>query len=366
MTPLVLALLGQSPGIELLNRLLAQNLPAINALAVSEIPASYGDCGSHGPPMPCDNVGDLYTVHKHWEYKAVARWITGLKSLNLSSIVFSQVNGSASTGTSVLLSARGLFGDLPASLYIGECFTFDQCSVLWDNTHGCCGSNKHFELQAAAVCSPPPPAAAELVAAAQRWTKVTDSRGRDGACALHNGSAVPALQSVEADLEGCQQACSSGLFGDCAAISFERNCQGTRCDCVLDARPSNPIASAAHAAWPGYECWALNGPVGSAVSATPVSAASVGAGPSPVDHLAVGDVTLDKLEITEKIIGIKIHVADITDAVEEQVKGVMKKFLIDDASMPGPNGTHLTLLQWLNSEPVAVAALTALCSAGTY
>jgi len=46
----------------------------------------------------------------------------------------------------------GLFDQLPLSLWIGECFTFDQCSILWDNTYGCCGTNKHFVANITVNC----------------------------------------------------------------------------------------------------------------------------------------------------------------------------------------------------------------------
>ena len=72
---------------------------------------------------------------------------------------------------------------------------------------------------------------------------------------------------------------------------------------------------------PGYECWALRDPLRAAAPPTH----------GPVERLAVGEVALDKFEITEKIAGVKVNVADITEAVEGQVKGVMKAFLADDA-----------------------------------
>merc|ERR1712232_765226 len=47
---------------------------------------------------------------------------------------------------------KGYFANLPLSIYAGECFTFNQCSKLWDNTHACCGSNKHFEIDVQMDC----------------------------------------------------------------------------------------------------------------------------------------------------------------------------------------------------------------------
>jgi len=88
----------------------------------------------------------VYFIHKPWEYMAYARWITGLRTGHLTSVVFSAISG----GISVAVS--GVFDGLPISLYIGECFTFDQCSILWDNTDGCCGLNKHFRVDVAVNC----------------------------------------------------------------------------------------------------------------------------------------------------------------------------------------------------------------------
>lgn len=68
------------------------------------------------------------------------------------------------------------------------------------------------------------------------------------------------------------------------------------------------------------------------------------------------------LFLVEKIIGIKINVKDITDAVENAVTSAMKEFLIEKAFLPGKNSTHdITLLQWLNSQPIAIDALKTVC-----
>eukprot|EP00696_Hemimastix_kukwesjijk_P002480 gnl/Hemi2/13026_TR4449_c0_g4_i1.p1 gnl/Hemi2/13026_TR4449_c0_g4~~gnl/Hemi2/13026_TR4449_c0_g4_i1.p1 ORF type:complete len:265 (-),score=121.44 gnl/Hemi2/13026_TR4449_c0_g4_i1:98-892(-) len=131
-----------------LNGLLTKNLQAINSEAQKQAPASYGNCGDNSPPQPCMDTGDnIYYVHVAWEYKAFARWITGLNSIQLTLLNLSSVPGN------VMMRVQGLFAKLPLSLYIGECFTFDQCSILWDNTDGCCGSNKHFTVDLFFNCS---------------------------------------------------------------------------------------------------------------------------------------------------------------------------------------------------------------------
>ena len=139
--------------LDLLNALVAKELPSINKELITHIPQTYGDCTSKSPPAPCVGSTNLYYVHKSWEYKAIGRWITGLKSINISDILFSKTNNN--TDPKISLTVAGLFGELPLSLYIGECFTFDQCSILWDNTHGCCGDNNHFKISIDAVCGRP-------------------------------------------------------------------------------------------------------------------------------------------------------------------------------------------------------------------
>eukprot|EP00948_MAST-09A_sp_MAST-9A-sp1_P003586 g3586.t1 len=231
--------------LDYLNAFALQELPTVNKQLIANIPQTYGDCTSKSPPQPCEGSDNLYYVHKKWEYKAIGRWITGLKTINITNLVFAQAkqaNFLQNTPAEISLTVSGLFESLPLSLYIGECFTFDQCSILWDNTHGCCGANKHFKISVNAVC---------------------------------------------------------GAKGD---KNF------------------------------------------------------------PIDRLTVGAVTLDKFEITEKIIGIKINVEDITGAVAGAVTSAMKEYLIAKPFLPGKNGTKVTLLQWINAQEIAVDALKVLCA----
>merc|ERR1719359_2676136 len=124
-------------------------LPNVTALAQQHIPASYGNCGSNSPPAPCEGNGDLFYKHKSWKYKAFARWVSGLKSVSFSSVVLTNSTTGALNG----LSAAGAFASLPASIYVGECFTFDKCSELWDNRGACCGANKHFSFEVDVQCN---------------------------------------------------------------------------------------------------------------------------------------------------------------------------------------------------------------------
>ena len=85
-------------------------------------------------------------------------------------------------------------------------------------------------------------ALALTVGVAAEWTKLTNDKGQDGACASSNdGPEIPAVASgLEADLVGCQEACASGIFGDCGGISHEKGCPGTQCDCILDVPTDKP------------------------------------------------------------------------------------------------------------------------------
>jgi len=141
-------------GTEGFNKLIAMELPTINTQLQSAMPQSIGNCDGAAPPCQTfggnpDHGNDLYYVHKSWKYKAFARWITGLKSVSFSSIVLTN----STTGTLNGLQASGSFADLPASIYVGECFTFDKCSELWDNTGACCGANKHFTVDIGIACN---------------------------------------------------------------------------------------------------------------------------------------------------------------------------------------------------------------------
>jgi len=135
--------------IDIINGLIRSNLDKLNAELINNIPDSYGACSSNNPPAPCmcgPGCGNLYFIHKSWLYEAYARWITGLRSINVTSIVFSDVNNV------VTVDITGYFGALPLSLWIGECLTFDQCVELWDNTDGCCGSDKNFQVNITVDC----------------------------------------------------------------------------------------------------------------------------------------------------------------------------------------------------------------------
>jgi len=135
--------------IDIINQLVVANLGKLNEALHQNIPESLGACSENGPPLPCTCMPgcvDLYNIHKSWEYKAQARWITGLRSGNITSIVFSDA------GAVISVAVKGLFQQLPLSLYIAECLTFDQCVKLWDNTDGCCGNNKNFGADIVVDC----------------------------------------------------------------------------------------------------------------------------------------------------------------------------------------------------------------------
>eukprot|EP01124_Arcella_intermedia_P027579 TRINITY_DN5431_c0_g1_i1.p1 TRINITY_DN5431_c0_g1~~TRINITY_DN5431_c0_g1_i1.p1 ORF type:complete len:246 (-),score=35.01 TRINITY_DN5431_c0_g1_i1:70-807(-) len=146
---LLLSVSGTSPIIDFINAMIAAKLGDLNTDLRSHIPMSYGNCNDNGPAQPCrcsNGCADLFYVHKHWEYEAYARWISGLQTMNITAIVFS------ASGTSIAVTIDGYFGELPASIRIAECATFDKCVKLWDNTHACCGNNKHFHFGVGVTC----------------------------------------------------------------------------------------------------------------------------------------------------------------------------------------------------------------------
>jgi len=226
---LFLGLLFTQPGscgiIDILNQLVSTNLPKINAILHENIPQSVGNCNDNNPPKPClctAGCADLYNVHKSWEYKAYARWISGLQTGNLSKVVFAET----SNGAVITVDVEGFFGALPLSLYIGECLTFDQCVKLWDNTEGCCGTNKKFTIGVAVDCK----------------------------------NAFPYLNTIK-----------------------------------------------------------------------------------------LTSLTLDKFEITEKIVGIKIDLEDITNTIEAHISSLLKDYMTNEVFIPY-NGTKVNLLTFVNNE----------------
>jgi len=135
--------------IDILNSLVKANLPKLNDLLHQNIPDSYGNCKDNNPTGPClcsPNCANLYYIHKSWEYEAYARWIEGLQTGNITSIVFSDA------GTVITVDIMGFFANLPLSLWVGECATFNKCVKIWDNTAGCCGTNKHFQANITVDC----------------------------------------------------------------------------------------------------------------------------------------------------------------------------------------------------------------------
>jgi len=143
--------LDANPGaIDNFNKFIATEIPQITEALQGVMPATYGDCGSDSPPQPCEGNSALFYKHKSWAYKATARWISGLKTIAFDTIkVGADANGNLNT-----VIGAGHFDQLPASIHIEECFTFDKCSNMWDNTGACCGSNKHFQLTLNVKCDP--------------------------------------------------------------------------------------------------------------------------------------------------------------------------------------------------------------------
>lgn len=133
--------------IDQLDFLMAGALPELAGSVQDAIPDSYGKCDSKSPD-PCEGSSSIYYKHKSWVYKVDARWISGLKTIS-----FTQAVSARNTDTpGVSIRIDGYFGELPLSLYIGQCVTFDICTKIWDNTNACCGS-KEFSLNISMVCA---------------------------------------------------------------------------------------------------------------------------------------------------------------------------------------------------------------------
>ena len=101
-------------------------------------------------PLPCNGNTSLYYSITNL-YEINARWLTGIKSIELHEILLS------TTLTNYHLSITGMFKNLPLSLAISECFTPDvwitgKCRNIWDNLNACCGNNKHFHIQIITDC----------------------------------------------------------------------------------------------------------------------------------------------------------------------------------------------------------------------
>jgi hypothetical protein len=216
-----------------INSVLKEKLPWLEEELVGELPNSYGKC-SEDAPTPCIGDSDLYYEHKAWLYEAEMYWISGIKTLELDSAVASSISGGLS------LSIKGLIKELPAKIRIAECLTFNDCVDLWDNTDGCCGSDKHFEVKVTATC---------------------------------------------------------GSVSD----------------------------------------------------------------PNPLTGFSVDSVSLDSIEITEKIIGITVDVASITDEVKDQVSSVLKEYLTTKKIIT-LNGSKVTLVDYLNNYETTRLATAVYCA----
>jgi len=151
-----------------LAEVLQEMLPQLQSDLTDALPASYGACsydirrrrrrvGSRrrrwgagaSAPSPCEGGENEFLWgphHEPWLYKAVARWVSGVNTLQLTSAEPSPATGGFS------LAISGVFARLPVSIKIAQCLSLDQCSTLWDNDSACCGSNKHFTVNILAQC----------------------------------------------------------------------------------------------------------------------------------------------------------------------------------------------------------------------
>ena len=171
---------AQSNIIDALNKILSSQVPSLNSYIASHAaPASMGQCNAESAPAPCDCIsgscGPLFYQHKvehlfpkwyisrcvliimvilylfvpmqKWEYKATAYWLSGLNSGVIDNAMITSIEDGK-----VHFQVKGHFANIPLRLRIEECFTFDRCSKLWDNSYACCGTNKHFVIDAVIDC----------------------------------------------------------------------------------------------------------------------------------------------------------------------------------------------------------------------
>eukprot|EP00906_Rhabdomonas_costata_P009422 RCo013330 len=136
--------------LDTINVKLRENLPMINRALVGALPESVGACQT--APPPCLERGMLYSYRSRL-YEVDARWIGGLRSTELQSVVLS-----APRVGRLALSLQAVVHSLPMSLRIAQCVTpnswfSNTCSTLWDNTEACCGEQRHLQAVFLANCS---------------------------------------------------------------------------------------------------------------------------------------------------------------------------------------------------------------------
>merc|ERR1719247_754175 len=141
-----------------LNHALDGVLPLLNDVINHTLPESLGDCRSNIStlaPAPCIGTGPLYSgtssglgVQQVEEQHVLARWVTGLNTINLHSVTASVIRESPKP---IVVSIRGTVADMKMSIRIEQCL-LGVCRALWDSTDGCCEPNRQFQLVIATDC----------------------------------------------------------------------------------------------------------------------------------------------------------------------------------------------------------------------
>eukprot|EP00667_Euglena_gracilis_P004677 EG_transcript_4703 len=136
-------------GLPEVNAALGRYLPEVNSALAATLPESVGACAT--APAPCLERGDLYH-EKGMLYEVRARWISGLRSTKVQSLVVS----TPQYGT-LEVALNAVIKSLPMSVYVGYIIPHATEGPLWDDTTACCGSDKRLQVVFRADCSERPP-----------------------------------------------------------------------------------------------------------------------------------------------------------------------------------------------------------------
>jgi len=71
----------------------------------------------------------VFYENKQWVYKVFAKYIDKVNTLSIEHVELGQNNGNLTITVSGAYPKEALASDI----YVGECFTFNQCGKIWDN-----------------------------------------------------------------------------------------------------------------------------------------------------------------------------------------------------------------------------------------
>ncbi|RHY22875.1 hypothetical protein DYB25_010055 [Aphanomyces astaci] len=132
---------------DVLSTLLEAYKPLLTDFAMSDLPATIGNCNEANPPLPCTETGNLYDTQSTF-YQVRARWVSGLNTMRLTDLKMTFDDAGAMT-----LALQANFAQLPVSLLVKGCGGILGCAMVLDNAKSCCGSDKAVAMVATAKCS---------------------------------------------------------------------------------------------------------------------------------------------------------------------------------------------------------------------